>query len=297
MTQADSTILCIGKNGQMARALKRVGDAQTIAIHFAGRDEMDLMKEGIATRYIADLRPDIIINTAAYTMVDKAETEPDIAQRLNCDAGREIANSAAKIGARLIHLSTDYVFSGTKNSPYLPEDATDPHCVYGLTKRAGEQAVLMAYPKALIVRTSWIFSQNSPNFVRTMLKLAQTNPTVRVVDDQVGCPTFADDLAVGLLALSSLNGPCGIVHLAGEGAASWAQLAGFVFEMSAKMGGPSANVEPIATAQYPTAASRPFNSQLDSSRMSDIYGITLPHWHSGVRDCLEQISETGWVET
>lgn len=281
----------------MARALARVSDAQDTAIQFAGRVEIDLLQEGSPARYITDLRPDIVINSAAYTMVDKAETEPELAQRLNCDAAREVAQSAAEIGARLIHLSTDYVFSGTKDAPYLPDDATDPQSVYGLTKRAGEEAVLVAYPQALIVRTSWIFSQNSPNFVRTMLRLAKTNATLRVVDDQVGCPTFADDLAKGLLALGYTHELSGICHLAGGGSASWAQLARFVLETSAKMGGPSAKVEPISTAQYPTAASRPLNSQLDTSRLWDIYGITLPHWHSGVRDCLEQISQTGWTQT
>lgn len=280
----------------MARALARVSDAQDTAIQFAGRVEIDLLQEGSPARYITDLRPDIVINSAAYTMVDKAETEPELAQRLNCDAAREVAQSAAEIGARLIHLSTDYVFSGTKDAPYLPDDATDPQSVYGLTKRAGEEAVLVAYPQALVVRTSWIFSQNSPNFVRTMLSLAKTNATLRVVDDQVGCPTFADDLAKGLLALAYAKGPTGLCHLAGTGTASWAELAHFVFETSAKMGGPSAHVEPICTAQYPTPAHRPLNSRLDCSHLSDIYGITLPHWHSGVRDCLAQISKTGWVQ-
>jgi dTDP-4-dehydrorhamnose reductase len=295
MTPHHRAILCIGKHGQVAQAVKRVANTLHADICFMGRDTMDLMQDGAAHTMITALKPSVIINTAAYTLVDKAQSEPAAAYRLNCEAAREIAIASAQVGAKLLHLSTDYVFSGKKEGAYLPLDTTDPLSVYGQSKCAGEQAVMSACPTALIIRTSWIFSQNSPNFVRTMLRLALSNTTIRVVDDQFGCPTFGDDLAAGLIKLSRAQHSAGVFHLAGQGVASWAQLAQFVFATSAEMGGPHAHVAPIPTSQYPTPAPRPPNSCLDSSHMSDLFGITLPHWQSGVRTCLAQIQQTGWA--
>lgn len=287
-------VLCIGKNGQLARALSRVAKTRQITLHRAGRDEIDLFDARAVEDYIGEIKPAAIINTAAFTRVDDAETDADSAYKLNCDAARQVAIAAQTHGARLLHISTDYVFSGQKSGTYAPEDETAPQGVYGHTKRAGEAAVQASNPNAIIIRTSWLYGPDAPNFLMTMLRLAKGHSTIRVVDDQIGSPTYVDDLAAGLLDAALAQGPGGIFHLSGQGHASWAQLARHILAVSAQLDGPTALIEAITTADYPTPAKRPKNSCLDSALIEARYGIKLPQWRDGVVRCLEHIRGAGW---
>lgn len=280
-------LLITGWQGQVAQALgeaaARRSDVEALAI---GRPALDLVKLPTILRTLSDARPDVVINTAAYTAVDKAETDVEAAFALNRDGAARLAEAAAQRGVPLIHLSTDYVFDGFKASPYVETDPTGPRSVYGRSKREGELAVIAANPRHLIVRTAWVHSPFGQNFVRTMLRLAGERPVVRVVQDQVGSPTSAEHLAVILLELAARlaagEDRYGILHAAGRGEASWAEMAREVFRQSAAAGGPKAEVEPIGSASYPTKAERPRNSRLDTGRLETAYGLMLPDWRDGV---------------
>lgn len=280
-------LLITGWQGQVAQALgeaaARRSDIAALAI---GRPALDLVKLPTILRTLSDAKPDVVINTAAYTAVDKAETDAGAAFALNRDGAARLAEAASQRGIPIIHLSTDYVFDGFKVSPYLEGDPAGPRSVYGRSKREGELAVITANPKHLIVRTAWVHSPFGQNFVRTMLKLAGERPRVRVVEDQVGSPTSAEDLAAILLDLAAMlargEERFGILHAAGRGHASWAEVAREVFARSAKLGGPAAEVEPISTAEYPTKAERPRNSRLDTGRLEGEMGLRLPDWPEGV---------------
>jgi dTDP-4-dehydrorhamnose reductase len=287
-------LLITGWQGQVAQALgeaaARRADVEALAI---GRPALDLVKLPTILRTLADARPDVVINTAAYTAVDKAETDVEAAFALNRDGAARLAEAAAQRGVPLIHLSTDYVFDGFKPSPYVETDATSPRSVYGRSKREGELAVIAANPRHLIVRTAWVHSPFGHNFVRTMLRLAGERPIVRVVEDQVGSPTSAEHLAAVLLDLAAQLAAgeerYGIVHAAGRGEASWAELAREVFRQSKTLGGPSAQVEPIGTVDYPTKAERPRNSRLATGRLEAEYGLDLPAWHEGVASSVRRL--------
>lgn len=280
-------LLITGWQGQVAQALgeaaARRADIAALAI---GRPALDLVKLPTILRTLSDAKPDVVINTAAYTAVDKAETEVEAAFALNRDGAARLAEAAHQRDVPIIHLSTDYVFDGFKSAPYVESDPTGPRSVYGRSKREGELAVMAANPKHLIVRTAWVHSPFGQNFVRTMLRLAGERPAVRVVEDQVGSPTSAEHLATVLLDLAGKlaggEAHYGIVHAAGRGEASWAEVAREVFARSAKLGGPEAAVEPITTAEYPTKAERPRNSRLDTSRLEAEMGLKLPDWREGV---------------
>ncbi len=290
-------LLIAGWQGQLARALVEIApgapDIDALAI---GRPALDLCEPASITRAMTDFRPDVIINTAAYTAVDKAESEPDAAFALNRDGARMLAEAAHKRGAAIIHVSTDYVFDGAKPTPYQEEDATGPLNVYGRSKLEGEMAVRAANPRHVIVRTSWVHSATGANFVRTMLRLGAERPSLRVVDDQVGCPTYAPHLAAAVLGIArqiagrdASDAAWGTYHAAGTGAVSWCGLAREVFQASALQNGPVASVEPISTADYPTPARRPANSRLDCGRLDQVFGIRLPDWESGVADCVGRL--------
>jgi dTDP-4-dehydrorhamnose reductase len=284
-------VLVTGLHSQLARSLqeKAAGHAD-IQLEFVGRPELELAEPGRAAAIIADHRPAIIINAAAYTMVDQAESEPELAFRINGDAAGEIAVVARDIGAKVIQISTDYVFDGDAEAPYTEDDPTAPLGVYGRSKLAGEEQVRAANPDHLIVRTSWVYSPFGHNFVKTMLRLAADRDELRIVSDQTGCPTSALDLADALLmALPRVRSWGATYHLAAPEPCSWADLASAVFEASRALGGPSAGVIPISTADYPTPARRPMHSALDSSRFAREFGIRLPHWRSSVADVVERL--------
>lgn len=278
-------ILVTGREGQVARSLReRAALLPGVELVVTGRPELDLALPETVRESILSARPEIVISCAAYTAVDQAEDEPDRANAINAVGAGAVAAAAAEIGAPVIHLSTDYVFAGTESRAHVETDATGPQGVYGLTKLAGERAVAAANPRHVILRTAWVYSPFGKNFARTMLALAGSRDTIRVVADQFGNPTSALDIADGILhfaaTLRADRGPerFGIFHLAGTGDTSWSGFARAVFAESRRRGGPHATVEDIATADFPTKAKRPANSRLDCAKLLRVYGWRAPEW-------------------
>jgi len=285
-------LLVTGTNGQVARALMdRAGQFPEITVVAVGRPQLDL--ENAATIYPAlmEARPDIIVNAAAHTAVDKAEQERDRAFAINRDGAAAIAVAAQRLAVPLIHLSTDYVFSGDKKTAYVESDETGPLGVYGQSKLAGELAVRAANAGAMILRTSWVYSPFGSNFVKTMLRLAREGSQIRVVDDQRGNPTSGLDLAEAILRIAPRvrDGAGAIFHVAGSGSTSWFGLAKQVFETSRLLGGPGAEVLPISTSEYPAPAKRPANSCIDTSAFGACFGHSLRDWHLGVEETVRRI--------
>jgi len=280
-------ILVIGSEGQLARALAERALPQGFQTLFVGRPKLDLAVRGSATRCIEAIGPEAIINAAAHTAVDQAESEAERAFAINAEGAGEIARAAKDCGVPIIQISTDYVFDGGAREPYSEEAATAPLNVYGASKLKGEQLVSDGHPAHMIVRTSWIYSSFGANFVKTMLRLAAERDEVRVVDDQVGRPTSAHDLAAALLGVierwagGAVTGQGETYHAAGEGACSWADFAAAIFEISAEHGGPSASVTPIPTTAYPTPAARPAYSLLDTTKFDLAFG-PLPRWRDSL---------------
>lgn len=284
-------LLVTGTKGQVARALReRAGRHPEIAVTAVGRPNLDLENAATILPAMRDARPDLIVNAAAYTAVDKAEGEPDRAFAINRDGAGAVAAAAYSLGVLVIHLSTDYVFSGDKDTAYVEGDETGPLGVYGKSKLAGELAVRSSHADALILRTSWVYSPFGNNFVKTMLRFSAERTQLRVVDDQVGNPTSALDLAEAILRIapevSRGSGAGHTFHLAGAGSASWCGLARHIFEISRAMDGPAADVVPISTTEYPTPARRPANSRLDTSAFRAQFGFALPDWHEGVQEAV-----------
>ena len=279
-------VLVTGRHGQVAHALaERMACSDGLSAVFAARPELDLADPDSIRRTIAAHQPDVVISAAAYTAVDLAEDEPEAAHALNAVAPGVIAQACRAAGARLLHLSTDYVFSGEASAPYREDDATAPLGVYGRTKLLGEEAVRQALPDAhMIARTAWVYSPFGKNFVKTMLRLAETRDELAIVADQYGNPTSAFDIADGLLAVldtwrdGSRTGLGETYHLAGSGEASWYDLASHVLNESAALGGPAARVRPIPASDYPTRARRPANSRLDTGHFTAAFGYAAPDW-------------------
>lgn len=289
-------LLVTGTNGQVARVLAdRAGQFPEISVLAVGRPQLDLESVATILPAISDARPDLIVNAAAYTAVDRAEQEPQQAFAINRDGAAAVAAAARTLNVPLIHLSTDYVFSGSKTTAYIESDETGPLGVYGKSKLAGELAVRSANPSALIFRTSWLYSPFGSNFVKTMLRLAVEKPVLRVVDDQVGSPTSGLELAEAILRIASRagDGAGATFHIAGSGSTSWCGLARHVFEISRLAGGPAAEVVPISTSEYPTPARRPANSRLDSSAFDACFGHSLRDWRAGVEETVRRILADG----
>jgi len=289
-------LLVAGAQGQLARAMIELAPSATDVTAFAlGRPALDLTAPASVLKTLADFKPDVIVNAAAYTAVDKAEAEPDAAMALNADGPARLAEAADKMGAILIHVSTDYVFDGTKATPYVEDDPTAPLGAYGRSKLAGEEAVRAATARHIILRTAWVHSPFGANFVKTMLRLAADRPEVRVVDDQIGSPTYAPHLAEAILAISRTAladadaARFGTYHAAGTGEVTWCGMAREVMRVSASLAGPSANVTAITTAEYPTPARRPANSRLDCTKLATAFGVTLPRWEEGVAECVRRL--------
>lgn len=290
-------VLVTGSSGQLSICLAEAGPRTGIEVITAGRPSLDLTAPRSVTEAIARHRPDAIVNAAAYTAVDKAEAEPDAAFSVNGLGAGVVATAAESAGVPLIHISTDYVFDGSKSSPYCEEDEVAPASVYGRSKLEGERRVAAATPRHVILRTAWVHSPFGSNFVRTMLRLAASRTDITVVDDQTGSPTYAPHLAVAILAVVRKIGRLesgappiwGCYHAAGSGSTSWCGLARAVFSVSGRLGGPTAAIRPIATRDYPTAATRPANSRLDSTRLATVLGVALPDWRLGVEDCVTRL--------
>jgi dTDP-4-dehydrorhamnose reductase len=289
-------VVVTGQQGQVARALVELAAGRDCEVTALGRPTLDLAAapESIHDA-LAAATPDVIVSAAAYTAVDKAEAEREEAFAVNADGAEAVARAASLLGVPLIHLSTDYVYDGTKPEPYIEQDKTGPRTVYGASKLAGEQRVLAAHPDSVILRTAWVFSPFGTNFVRTMLRLAADRDEIAVVADQQGSPTSALDLASAILAIAA--GLCadrapslrGVFHLTNDGSASWAEVAEAIFSASRRAGGVHAAVRRIGTADYPTAALRPANSRLNCKLMSERYGISLRPWHDAVQPVVHRL--------
>jgi dTDP-4-dehydrorhamnose reductase len=292
-------ILVTGKNGQVGfelqRSLAPLGEVRAV-----GSAECDLADESAVRALVRDFAPDVIVNPAAYTAVDRAESEPDRASAVNARAPEVLGEEAARLGATVIHFSTDYVFDGESPRPYRESDPANPQGVYGATKLAGERALAAATSRHLILRTSWVVGAHGANFAKTMLRLAAERDELRVVADQCGAPTSAAllaDLTAHLVRQLQREGadgfPYGLYHVAGGGETNWCDYARFVIEEALATGKPlktrPESVLAITTAEYPTPARRPANSRLDTSSFREAFGLMLPPWQDGVRHILQQI--------
>jgi dTDP-4-dehydrorhamnose reductase len=289
-------IVVTGRNGQVAQSLRERAEASNIEVRTVARPEVDFSRPETIEGALMDLRPDAIVNAAAYTAVDLAESEPYLAYAINGSGAEAVARAAAKLGIPIVQLSTDYVFDGNLDRPYREDDPTAPLGVYGDSKLKGEQAVAAAHDNHVILRTAWAYSPFGKNFARTMLTLAGRREQISVVSDQQGTPTNALDIADGIVAVlrNLLDRPSarelrGIFHMTGDGETNWAEFATAIFAASAAAGGPSARVLPISTSEYPTPARRPSNSRLDNSRLADIHGVRLPRWQQSLPACIERL--------
>lgn len=293
--------LVAGRSGQVACALARSVPGEMGQVANLGRPDFDICDRDAVRQAVSEAWPNIVINAAAFTAVDQAEDAEVAAFAVNSEAAGELAEAARMAGAPILHLSTDYVSDGAKTSPYTEEDRVAPLGVYGRSKLEGEKRVAESNPQYVILRTAWVYSPFGRNFVKTMLRLAASRSEIGVVDDQVGNPTSADDITAALWQIAASYAGAGgdlapgVFHMSASGEACWADVAESVFSVSAGLGGPNATVRRITTAEYPTPARRPANSQLDCARLKSVYGIALPHWRGIARACVEELLQTnGW---
>jgi dTDP-4-dehydrorhamnose reductase len=289
-------IIVIGKEGQVARALSERAPNHDAKAVLLGRPQLDLADPSGIEDILIETGGDLIVNTAAYTAVDQAEAEPDLANAINGIGAGVVAGAAAAMAVPIIHLSTDYVFDGTAEHAYREDDPPRPLGAYGASKLLGEQAVASEASDHVILRTAWIYSPFSRNFVKTMMRLARERDEISVVADQYGSPTSAFDLADGIIAIGrnlltrrEEGRLRGTFHMTGSGSASWAEFASEIFRQSARLGGPVARVRPIATSDYPTAAKRPANSRLDCTKLAEVHGVTLPAWSVSLEPCVKRL--------
>ncbi len=287
-----TTIMVTGGTGQLATAMEQEGGA---VVRRVGRPGFDFDRPPSIAESVQAMQPAFVVNAAAWTAVDAAEANPDAAGRANRDGPATLAALCADARIPLIHISTDYVFDGNKGTPYTEADPTSPTGVYGATKLEGERAVLAACPRAIVLRTSWVYSATGKNFVRSMLGAAQKTNRLRVVADQQGCPTSARDLAVAILAVVARlregwqDRYAGVFHAAGAGSTTWHGLAEAVFQDAAAYGRPVPTVDAIATADWPTPARRPPDSRLDCTKLSQVFGIRLPEWRTGLSRTIAEL--------
>jgi dTDP-4-dehydrorhamnose reductase len=287
-------IAVTGSKGQVAASLleRAKGKVEAVAL---GRPAFDLADRAAVLAGLEAARPDVVVNAAAYTAVDKAEAEEAVATHVNGDGAGHVAEAAARLGVPLLHLSTDYVFDGALNRAYREDDPTAPAGAYGRSKLAGEKRVAERCEDSVILRTAWVYSPFGANFVRTMLRLNETRDEVGVVADQRGNPTSALDIADALIAIAGRvktdSAPAlrGVFHLTGSGEATWADFAESIFHEAAARGRRLTRVKRIATADYPTPARRPANSRLDNEKLSRVYGFRLPEWRPSVAVCCARL--------
>lgn len=295
-------ILLFGKNGQVGWELQRslAPLGEIIALSSGSQDHCgDLTKLSGLAETVRQVKPDIIVNAAAHTAVDKAESEAELAHIINADAPGVLAHEAKALDAWLIHYSTDYVFDGSGNTPWLEADVTAPLSVYGATKLAGEQAIQASNCKHLIFRTSWVYGVRGNNFAKTMLRLAQERDSLSVINDQIGAPTGADLLAdVTAHAIRTAQAQpelSDLYHLVASGETSWYGYASYVIDTAQKMGLQlkvnSESITPVPTSAFPTPAQRPKNSRLNTHKLQTSFNLTLPHWQAGVKRMLTEFIE------
>jgi dTDP-4-dehydrorhamnose reductase len=288
-------IAVTGKTGQVVTSLIERGTAAGHEVIAIGRPDLDLADPSSVVRALETAAPDVIVSAAAYTAVDKAESKRDLAFAINGAGPGAVAQSAKALGVPLIHMSTDYVFDGMLDRPYVESDPTGPTGVYGASKLAGERAVLECHDNSAVLRVAWVYSPFGSNFVKTMLRLSAARDEISVVSDQVGNPTSALAIADGIIqvatnivsdAHSALRG---VFHMTALDEASWAIFAQAIFAELAERGGPLVSVRPIGTADYPTPAARPANSRLDCGRIARVHGIKLPEWRVALAEVMDRL--------
>ncbi|WP_281649359.1 dTDP-4-dehydrorhamnose reductase [Novacetimonas hansenii] len=286
-------VLVTGGNGQLAVSLADVGGARVIKV---GRPDFDFDRPETIDAVVARYDPAFVVNAAAWTAVDAAETEVAAASRANQTGPAILASACATQGCGLIHISTDYVFAGDKGTPYVESDPTSPRTVYGATKAAGETAVLAACPQAVILRTAWVYSAHGKNFVKTMIAAGAKNPKLRVVGDQFGNPTSADDLAQAIFAIIARIEETGwqaaypgVYHATAQGETTWHGLAVATLEQAARHGQTLPEIEAIRTQDWPTPAERPQDSRLDCTKLKQVFGVSLPNWRQSVARTVDRV--------
>lgn len=282
--------------GQLSRALVEAAGLQNgITLTALGRPQLNLLDRSTLSQAFEAVKPDVVVNAAAYTAVDKAEGETAMAFAVNRDGAASLAAAALSHGCPIVHVSTDYVFDGTKPRPYVESDAPNPICAYGCSKYEGELAVAEANPRHLILRTSWVYAPYGQNFFLTVLRLSRERSHLRIVADQQGTPTYAPHLAQAILALvprlnanlSSEN--WGVYHATSGGQATWAEFAAAILAETARPNKPTVTVAPIAAVEYPAVARRPANSRLNCGKLERIFGVRLPPWREGVEECVASL--------
>lgn len=273
-------VLVTGASGQLGQALQAIApNYPQISFHFAGSAQADITNRQQIISLFENIKPQYCVNAAAYTAVDKAESEQQRARDVNVLGVRNLAEACSTTGSTLIHISTDFVFDGQKKTPYTEEDATNPQGAYGQTKLEGEQALTALLPEHYIIRTSWLYSAYGNNFMKTMLRLGSERPSIGVVNDQTGTPTYAPDLAKAVISIIQSGAKAyGIYHYSNEGQATWYEFAKAIFEAN----GIAIELNPIPTSAYPTPAQRPAYSVLDKTKIKRTFGLAIPHWHQSL---------------
>lgn len=280
-------ILITGCNGQLGNEIQLL-QAQYAQHTWFNTDvnELDITDKAAIERFVETNEIDGIVNCAAYTAVDKAESDPQLARKLNAEAPAFLAEVVGKRGGWMVQVSTDYVFNGTKHTPYVETDEPCPNSVYGQTKLEGEQAVSKLCPNAMIIRTAWLYSEFGNNFVKTMIRLGREREQLGVIFDQVGTPTYAHDLATAIMTAIDKGIKPGVYHFSNEGVTSWYDFTKSIHRLS---GINTCQVSPLHTAEYPTPASRPAYSVLDKTKIKAAYGIEIPHWEESLAKCIAKL--------
>ena len=280
-------ILVTGAYGQLGSELKDLAPSFASATFtFTDRDELDITNVGAVEKFVAHGKYTALINCAAYTAVDKAESDKDLALSINGTAAGILATACKHAGAKFVHVSTDFVFDGTMGRPLLENDPVNPLSVYGTTKLEGEQLVLVSNPDALILRTSWVYSSFGNNFVKTIMRLCKERESLDIIFDQVGTPTYAKDLARVILEIvTGINWKSGLYHYSNEGVASWYDFAIAIRDLA----GLKTQINPIETSQYPTPAVRPKYSVLNKKKFKETFGLKIPYWRDSLVSCMQII--------
>ena len=285
-----ATILVTGANGQLGNEMRNLSqDDKENKYLFTDVQELDITDAPAVSRFVAENGIGFIVNCAAYTAVDKAESDSGLCRKINAVAVENLAKAAAAVGAKMIHISTDYVYDGTHYMPYVESDPVAPTSVYGTTKLEGERLLLAANPQSVILRTAWLYSPYGNNFVKTMIRLGKEKERLTVVADQVGTPTCAADLAaaIGTIIRSDKFVP-GIYNFSDEGVCSWYDFTVAIHRLAGITG---CTVVPVGTDEYPTAARRPHYSVLNKKKIKETYGIVIPHWEQSLRHCIDLLQQ------
>lgn len=284
------TILVTGSNGQLGNCIRNAASNSEDRYIFTDVAELDITDANAVKRTVAGNAVDLVVNCAAYTNVDRAEHDAEFAEKLNVEAVKNLAEAANSIGATLIHISTDYVFGGSRvNTPLQETELPNPTGVYGVTKLQGEQAIAESGVKALIFRTAWLYSEYGRNFVKTMIDLTANKPELKVVFDQCGTPTYAQDLADAIVAIITsrkFDGNCGIYHYSNEGVCSWFDFTKSIAEIAGNTG---CNIQPCHSCEFPSPVVRPSYSVLDKTKFKDTFGLKVPYWTDSLKKCIKNL--------